>query len=86
MEYQNIINMLDNTSNQPPKFRIKNWIETNGQSRGTYHTNSGIRFKTTMLKSSLCDCSDAYICVKGRITINGAGDTVANRQTDKRNK
>ena len=79
MEYRKIISLLDNTSNQPSKFRTKNWIEINHQSRGTYNTNSDIRFKTTMLKSSLCDYSDAYILVKGRITITGAGDSVANR-------
>ena len=55
MEYQKIINLLDNTPNQLSKFRTKNWIEINDQSKGTYNTNSDIRFKTTMLKSSLCD-------------------------------
>ena len=55
MEYQKIINLLGNTSNQLSKFRTKNWIEKNDQSRGVYNTNSDIRFKTTMLKSSLCD-------------------------------
>ena len=72
MEYQKIINLLDNTPNQLSIFRTKNWIEINDQSRqsrGVYNTNSDIRFKTTMLKSSLCDYSDAYILVKGRITI-----------------
>ena len=39
-----------------------------------------------MLVSSLCDYSDAYILVKGKITITVAGDTVANRQVDARNK
>ena len=53
MEYQKIINLLDNTSNQLSKFRTKNWIETNDQSRGVYNTNSDIRFKTAMLNSSL---------------------------------
>ena len=72
MEYQKIINLLDNTPNQLSKFRRKNWIEINDQSRGVYSTNSDIRFKTTMLKSSLCDYSDAYIHVKGRVTIIGA--------------
>ena len=86
MEYQEIINLLDNTSNQLSKFRIKNWIEINDQSRGAYNTNSVIRFKTIMLKSSLCDYSGAYILVKGRITITGAGDTRANRQADGRKK
>ena len=65
MEYQKIINLLDNTSNQLSKFRTKNWIETNDQSRGVYNTNSDIRFKTRMLKSSLCDYSDAYTLAKG---------------------
>ena len=81
-----MINLLDNTSNQLSKFRTKNWIEINDQSRGVYNTNSDIRFKTTMLKSSLCDCSDAYILVKGTITITGAGDDAAARQADERIK
>ena len=51
MEYQKIINLLSNTSNQPSKFRTKNCVEINDESRGTYNTNSHIKFKTTMLKS-----------------------------------
>ena len=54
MEYQKIINSLDNTPNQLSKFRTKYWIEINNQSRGVYIVNSDIRFKTIMLKSSLC--------------------------------
>ena len=46
MEYQKIRNLLDNTSNQPSKFRTKNWIEINDESRGTYNGNSQIKFKT----------------------------------------
>ena len=73
MEYQKIANLLDdNKSNQPSKFRTKNWVEINDESRGTYNVNSQIKFKTTMLKSNLCDYSDAYILVKGTITITGA--------------
>ena len=49
MEYQKIINLLANTWNQLSKFRTKNWIKINDQSRGVYNTNSDIRFKTTML-------------------------------------
>ena len=49
-----------------------------------YNVNSDIRFKTTMLESSLCNYSDAYILVKGRITITGAGANAAERQADKR--
>ena len=61
MEYQKIINLLDNTPNQPSKFRTKNWIKINDDSRGTYNANSHIKFKTSMLRSGLCDYSDAYI-------------------------
>ena len=76
----------DNKSNQPSKFRTKNWVEINHESRGTYNVNSQIKFKTTMLKSSLCDYSDTYILVKGTITITGAGDDAAARRADERNK
>ena len=57
-------------------------VEINDGSRGAYNVNSQIKFKTTMLKSSLCDYSDAYILVKGTITINGAGANDADRQAD----
>ena len=57
-------------------------MEIKDQSRGVYNTNSGIIFKRTMLKSSLCDYSDAYILVKGRITITGAGYNATERQAD----
>ena len=55
MEYQKIIKLLDNTPNQPNKFRTKTWIEINDELRGTYNTNSQIKFKTSMLRASLCD-------------------------------
>ena len=86
MEYQKIANLIDDASNQPCKFRTKNWVEINDELRGTYNVNSQIKFKTAMLKSSLCDYSDAYILVKGKITITGAGDDAAARQADERNK
>ena len=63
---------MDNTSNQPSKFRTKNWVEINDNSRGTYNTNSHIKLKTSMVKSILCDYSDVYTLVKGRITIAAA--------------
>ena len=59
MEYQKMINLLDNKTNQPSKFRTKNWVEVNDESRRAYNTNSQIRLKTTMLKPSICDYSDA---------------------------
>ena len=87
MEYQKIADLLDdNKSNQPSKFRTKNWVEINDESRGTYNVNSQIKFKTTMLKSSLCDYSDAYILVKGTITITGAGADAAARQAGESDK
>ena len=86
MEYQKIINFLDNTPNQLSKLRTKDCIEPNHQSRGVYNINSYIRFKTTMLKLSLCNYSDVYILVKGSITIIGAGADAAGRQVDERNK
>ena len=86
MEYQKIANLIDDTSNQPSKFRTKNWVEINDESRGTYNVNSQIKFKTTMLKSSLCDYSDAYILTKGKITITGTGADAATRQADERDK
>ena len=85
MEYQKIINLLDNVSSQPFKFRARNWIEIKDESRGTYTGNS-IKFKTTMLRSNLCDYADAYILLKGTITMTGAGDNAAAKQTDERNK
>ena len=81
MEYQKIANLIDGTSNQPSKFRTKNWVEINDESRGAYNFNSQIKFKSTMLKSSLCDYSDAYILVKGTISVNNtaaAGTAVSN--------
>ena len=73
MEYQNIANLLHSTSNQPSKFRTKNWVEINDESRETY-TGNDIRFKTIMLRSNVCDYADAYILVKRTIAITGAGN------------
>ena len=70
MEYQKISKLLHNASNQPSKFRTKNLVEINDESRGT-NTGSDIKFKTTMLRSDLCDYADAYILVKETIAITG---------------
>ena len=86
MEYQKIANLIDNASNQPPKFRTRIWVEINDESRGVYNVNSQIKFKTTMLKSSLCDYSDAYILVKGTITIAREGADASARHADERDK
>ena len=69
MECQKIINFLDNTPNQLTKVRTKNWVERNDDSRGTYNTNSQIKFQNSTLNSSLCDYSDAYILVSVTIIV-----------------
>ena len=85
MEYEKIANLIDDASNQPSKFRTRNSVEINDESRGAYNVNSQIKFKTTMLKSSLCDYSDAYILVKGTISLNNtaAADAAVNNTNKK---
>ena len=73
--------MLDNTPNQSTKFRTKNWVEINDKSRGMYYTNSQIRFKTSMLRSSY---RDAYMLVKGTITVANTGTDAALNDVDKK--
>ena len=83
MEYQKIANLLERASNQPTKFRTRNWVEMNNESRGAY-TGNDIRFKTTMLRSNLCDYADVYILVKGTITVTGAGNDDATKRADEK--
>ena len=61
MEYQKIANLLKGASNKPSKFKTKSWVEINDDIRGAYFPNKQIRLKTAMLRSSLCNYSDAYI-------------------------
>ena len=63
MEHQKIIELLDNTTNQPLKFRKWNFVDMNDESKGKYD-NRNIRFKTSTIRSSLCDYSDAYILLR----------------------
>ena len=76
MEYQKIINLLENASNQPSKFWVKNWVEINDESRGAYNVNSHFKFKTTMLNS--------YILVKGTITVSNTGTAAAPNNKNKK--
>ena len=85
MEYQKTANLLESTSDKPSEFRARNWVEINDESRGNYE-NSDIRFKTTMLRSNLCDYADPYILVKGTITSTRAGDDATARQAGERDK
>ena len=83
MAYQKIINLSDNKSNQPFKVRTKKWVEINGELRGTYNINSQIKFKTSMLKSTLYDYSDAYIAFKRIITVLKTGIAAAPNNRNK---
>ena len=72
---------MDNIQNQPSKFRTKNWVEIDCDSCGTSSTNSQIKSKTSILKSTLFDYSDACILVKQTVTVSNtasAGPTGTN--------
>ena len=72
MELHKIANFLNTTSDDKdlPRFVTKKWIEVYDQSEGNYNVNKEIRIKISMLRSDLCDYSDAYIVVKGTITVD----------------
>ena len=71
MEFRKITNFLDTTSDDKdlPKLFTKKWIEVYDQSEKRYNPNKEIRIKTSMLRSDLCDFSDAYIVVKRNIAV-----------------
>ena len=71
MGFQKIVNFIGTTSDNKdlPTFVTKKWIEVYDQSEGNYNVNKEIRIKTLMLRPDLCDFTDAYIVVKGNITV-----------------
>ena len=81
MEFQKIVNLLDTTSDDKdlPRFITKKWIEVYDQSERDYRVNKKIRIKEPMLRSDLCDFSDAYIVVKGTITVTDPDDAKINK-------
>ena len=89
MEYDIINNLLlseDNESEKLSKFVTREYVRVNSLSN-TYNENKSIRFKTPMLRSNLCDCSDVYILVKGIVTVTAPGvNNNANNIRDKRNR
>ena len=89
MEYDKINNLLlseDNESEKLSKFVTREYVRVNSLSN-TYNENKSIRFKTPMLRSNLCDYSDAYILVKGTITVTAPGaNNVVNNIRDKKNR
>ena len=87
MEYDKINNLLlSEESEQLSKFVTREHVTVNSL-LDTYNENKSIRFKTPMLRSNLCDYSDAYILVKGTIIVTAPGDNNnANNIRDKRNR
>ena len=69
MEFNKINNLLGPAHDEVPRFITKKWIEVQSQSGSTYNGSKPIRFKTSMLRSDLCDYSDAYVWVKRKITV-----------------
>ena len=89
MEYDKINNLLlseDNESEKSSKFVTREYVRVNSLSN-MYNENKTIRFKTPMLRSNLCNYSDAYILVKGTITVTAPGvNNDADNIRDKRNR
>ena len=80
MEYQKSMNLLDATSDNVPRFNTKKWIEVHDQSGKIYNTNKQIRFKTSILRSELCDYSDAYIVVRGTINVTDSNNNAYDKK------
>ena len=78
MEFHKIANFLNTNSDEKdlPRFVTKKWIEFYDQSEGNYNVNKDFRINTAMLRSDLCDYSDAYIVVKRTITVDKKTFTV----------
>ena len=82
MEFQKIVNFLDITFDKKdlPRYVTNKWIEVYDQSQENYNPNKEIRIKTSMLRSDLCDFSDAYIVVKGTITVTEPDNAKRNKE------
>ena len=71
METQKIVNLLNGSDNENSKFATKKWYVIDSESKGNYSHENPIKFLTSSLESSLFDYSDAYVLVKGNITVVG---------------
>ena len=87
MEFQKIVNLIDTTSDNKdlPRFVTKKWIEFYDQSGKDYRDNKEIRITTLMLRSDLCDFSDAYIVVKRDIAVTNPDDAKKKNKNKKKN-
>ena len=79
MEHYKISKLLNDST--VSKLVTKDWVKVNDLSSGQYSANKNIMFKTSVLRSDLCDYSDANILVKGRTSV--AGNNNANRRNEK---
>ena len=87
MEFNKINNLLGPAHDKVPRFITTKWIEVQSQSGNTYNTSKPIRFKTSMLRSDLCDYSDAYLWVKGKIIVTNPNDNANfNKELTLKNK
>ena len=83
MEYHEITNLLGTTPDEVPRFITKKWIEVHDQSGSAedrYKPSKQIRFKTSMLRSDLCDFSDAYIVVEGTNTVTNPNNDLYDKK------
>ena len=76
MEFNKINNLLGPAHDKVPRFVTKKWIEVQSQSGSTYNTSKPITFKASVLRPDLCDYSDAYVRVKGTITVTNSSNNV----------
>ena len=87
MKFQKIVNLLDTTFDDKnlPRFVSKKWIEVYDQSEKYYNVNKEVTIKTPMLRADLCDYSDAYIVVKGTITVVRPNNAKRNKEVTFKN-
>ena len=82
METQKIVNLLGDSNNESSKFATKKWYVINDQNNTDYgagnEDSTTVKFETKVIKSCLCDYSEAYVLVTGDITATGG---VANTRT-----
>ena len=76
MEFNKVNNLLGPAHDKVPRFITKKEIEVQSHSGRTYSTSKPIRFKTSLLRSDLCNYSDAYVWVKGQITVTSPNNNV----------
>ena len=83
MEYEKTNNLLGSESENLSKFVTRQYVRINSLSN-TYNENKSIRFKAPMLRSDLCDYSDAYILVNGTITVtaNAGANNIRDKKID----